>query len=329
MHNRYGDCYLKQAAWLENGDNPKHGTISCVHTVAAAARERTTRKFTEEFASDAKTAKKASRARCAASRCDLTPGSAALPVVVINLDKSKNRLAHIRAELAREGVTNWTRSAAVYGLDLNVSELVRQGVVHEQRPAKGNIGTALSHMKVWKRLAAGSYSADQVLVFEDDATLQPDFVMQTRRLLQLCHGLDYDMLMLGWYKHLTDASCQHAIPGRPEVRLLRCPSGLNTGTNAYILTKRGARRALEVLTPLRHTSKDIQLAGGSARLNWFGATQELAGHNWGMRSVRVYGLEGDVRARRPPPASRRAWAHRTAEGGRVRARRPAHARLAM
>ena len=102
------------------------------------------------------------------------PGGPDLPVIVMNLDRSTDRLANMTRMLARAGIANWTRHPATYGRTLKVSRLQQLGVVHpKQPPALGNIGTALTHMRVWTKLAAGAYGADRALIFEDDATLKP------------------------------------------------------------------------------------------------------------------------------------------------------------
>ncbi|KAL1496268.1 hypothetical protein AB1Y20_016231 [Prymnesium parvum] len=284
VHNRYSQCFPKREPSTHGAESAAHGTISCVKTSRAERLHAAIRGFSRGGGAAAPLPPR---------RCATAAGGERLPVVVLNLNGSARRLAKVARELEREGVHRWTRHAAVPARAVDLRRLAREGVVDRAHPpAKGNVAVALSHMQVWARLAAGAYGArvDAALVLEDDATLKPGFRRLVRQLLEATCDLDWDVLMLTWYRHLTQPHCVHALPGRPEVVLLRCSSGLITGTNAYLITRRGAQRAREVLRPLRRTSKDLQLGIHSEKLNWFGATTPAAGHDWSARSERVYGL---------------------------------------
>ncbi len=117
------------------------------------------------------------------------------------------------------------------------------------------------------------------------------------------------------YTHLTSVECRHAIPGHPFVLRLWCDGQgtINTGMNGYLISRRGAERALALLTPLQKNI-DIVLgevlrgdmrAPGSFELkvlkpqqgtDWRGGTDDPAffvHHMWGLDSVRVQGAEAD------------------------------------
>ncbi len=88
---------------------------------------------------------------------------------LINLDRSPERLDHMRGQFARIGC-DFTRVAAVDGTKMAEEDMVafRTGIPpseHIWYPAQ--IGIFLSHMECWRQIAAGSdlFAA----VFEDDA----------------------------------------------------------------------------------------------------------------------------------------------------------------
>ena len=94
---------------------------------------------------------------------------------VINLDRSVDRLAHMRAEFGRIGVP-FTRVPGVDGSAMSAAELKRFA---ERRTAvlpgkwlPGEVGCFRGHFSVWERIASGpdAYAA----VFEDDLHFAAD-----------------------------------------------------------------------------------------------------------------------------------------------------------
>ena len=76
------------------------------------------------------------------------------------------------------------------------------------------------------------------------------------------------------YDYLTHASAIHDVPGFPKIVLSAPPHKscgewqwcINTGLNGYIVSRRGAQKMLNLLTPLRMTI-DLQLGEMSEALN--------------------------------------------------------------
>src|SRR5262245_1473060 len=84
-----------------------------------------------------------------------------ISTVVINLDRSPDRLAHMTGEFARVGLA-FERFAAVDGADL--PESVRPyfcdaagEVVSPLRP--GEVGCYASHLCIWQRIISGQYGS--------------------------------------------------------------------------------------------------------------------------------------------------------------------------
>jgi len=84
--------------------------------------------------------------------------------LVINLDRSRDRLAHVTAEFARIGVA-FERVAAIDARDRPDLAEMPQGK-KQLRMADGEIACLLSHKRCWSMIAAGedAYGA----IFEDD-----------------------------------------------------------------------------------------------------------------------------------------------------------------
>jgi glycosyl transferase family 25 len=82
-----------------------------------------------------------------------------IPAIVINLDRSLDRLAHIKAEFARAGMA-FERFSAVDGCELpaGVKPYFCDATGRLVSPlTAGEIGCYASHLAIWQRIAAGRY----------------------------------------------------------------------------------------------------------------------------------------------------------------------------
>ena len=153
-----------------------------------------------------------------------------IPVFVINLDRSTDRLAHVRAEFAREGLT-FERFPAVDGTKLP-PELVPYFRGSPLRP--GEVGCYASHLSLWDRIAGRGGAA---LVCEDDISLPAGFAALLRSVL--------DEAPDGWdVIRLSSPTRRPVVPlcdldGRHKlVRYWREP----TLSGATLITPRGAHK---------------------------------------------------------------------------------------
>lgn len=97
-----------------------------------------------------------------------------LPAILINLDRSRDRLAHMEAEFARVDVgfsrlsgtdtRSWTAEEA--------DDFFRNRSFSPQERLPGDAGAFLSHRSAWRQNADGNSRA--VAVFEDDVHLAND-----------------------------------------------------------------------------------------------------------------------------------------------------------
>lgn len=182
-------------------------------------------------------------------------GGAALKAYLINLDRSEDRLAHMRAALGRAGVA-FERVAAVDGKALGEEAL--EDFRRARKAAKpegwlpGEIGCFLSHLEAWRRIAAGP--EPHAAVFEDDLHVAADL----GRLLDAPGWIppDADVVRLEANRPMRLA-CGRPIAAAPGRALYRALSG-SPGSAAYVLARRAAAWLAES-EPALHTGVDVCL----------------------------------------------------------------------
>ena len=177
-------------------------------------------------------------------------GGFLLKAYVINLDRSTDRLAHVRRELGGAGV-EFERITAVDGaaLDARVIEdfCSRRTAAKPDDWLPGEIGCFLSHREVWQRIAKGPdvWAA----VFEDDIHASPDL----GALLSSADWLpqDADIVRLEGNRSMR-LSAGRAIAVAPGRKVYRALSG-TAGSAAYIISARSAERLVNAPPETRAT----------------------------------------------------------------------------
>jgi GR25 family glycosyltransferase involved in LPS biosynthesis len=178
------------------------------------------------------------------------PARGGLSVRVINLDRRPDRLASFLAGLEKHAGPNMARRCrrfpAVDGTTIQMTDdlrlLFRNNDFADRR---GNIGCALSHLRLWREIADGSSAA--CLIFEDDAQVEPGFVDELRATVQAVDSIDADwhIVFLG-YVVWPDAGSD--TPVRTfDARV--CPMRWDRylgGTYCYLISKDGASRLVEL-----------------------------------------------------------------------------------
>src|SRR5262245_34702066 len=174
---------------------------------------------------------------------DGLPTTLPVPILVINLDRSTDRLRRMRAQTDRLGLS-FERFPAVDGTsipaDLAPYFCDASGRVISPL-APGEVGCYASHLALWRHLVASAVPA--ILVCEDDAVLPDD-------LAALVGGL-LPALPVGWdMVHLCRAPDRafHTITkldGRSLIRFSRVP----TTTVGYLISLAGATKLIEPVGP--------------------------------------------------------------------------------
>ena len=158
--------------------------------------------------------------------------------LVINLDRSRDRLAHVSAEFARIGIA-FERVVAIDARDRPDLAEMPQGK-KQLRMADGEIACLLSHKQCWSMIAAGedAYGA----IFEDDVV----FADKAGPLLAGAGWIpaDADIVKLETFFNRTVISRKRVACGHGffASRL----HAVHIGTAGYILSRQAARDLIEV-----------------------------------------------------------------------------------
>ncbi len=159
-------------------------------------------------------------------------------VYVINLDRSPDRLAHMRTQLERAGLT-FERAPGILGGELpaHLKPWFCGGEGRIVSPLKlGEIGCDAAHLAVHLKIAAGDY-APVALILEDDVTVSPDLASI------ICEALDqmpatWDILRLSNAPKRAYAPLADLGGNRQLVRYSKVPNS----AAAYLLSREGARK---------------------------------------------------------------------------------------
>jgi glycosyl transferase family 25 len=158
-------------------------------------------------------------------------------VLVINLDRSPDRLAKVDRQLKALSVS-YTRISGVDGRFLDPAlRTAPLGTERYFRPMEnGDYGTYQSHRLCWQRVV--DERLDWAIVLEDDAVLSPSFVDVPAAIERLPLEWDVVKLFNGWRKRRTWPLMK---AGPFEVVAY---DKIPAGTPGYVVSRRGAERLL-------------------------------------------------------------------------------------
>lgn len=166
--------------------------------------------------------------------------------IVINLDRSPQRLVAIGAQLDHLGLP-WQRVAAVDGRALSDAQRACLDAAsyrrkHGMEPSLGELGCYLSHHEAMGRLLESSALAG--LILEDDAKLLDSLPSVLAQLMGNAHR--WDMVKLSAVHSGTPVPVLSLVPGHAlAVMLSRC-----TGSSAYLVNRRAAQIYRDALLPM-------------------------------------------------------------------------------
>ena len=199
---------------------------------------------------------------------------------VINLDRRPDRLERFLAENDDRGI-EFTRYVGVDGPALDPAALRSALGVSSGAPlpyAASAAGCVLSHLLLWKRIAAGS---EPTTVCEDDAVLRADFAAHLNRVTP---KLSWDLILWGW--NFDSPVLLEGLPGiaatvqfdqgalRRNVEKFRQATGECVlvplrwayGTPCYSITPEGACKFLDVCQPLLSAERFATTSGSIPNL---------------------------------------------------------------
>ena len=169
-------------------------------------------------------------------------------IFVISLPGSTLRQQNITSQLERHHLS-FTWLVGINGRGLEES-LVHQLYSAERAKkeggrqlSRGEIGCALSHLKVYQKMLAEKL--ELVLVLEDDAALSENFASELR---QVCAGINWsetDLVLVSHIQKFTEWGARRVAHG---LRLVHPVTAYNG--NGYLITPQGARQLLATLQPV-------------------------------------------------------------------------------
>lgn len=172
--------------------------------------------------------------------------------LVINLDRSRDRLAHITAEFTRIGIA-FERIEAIDARNRPELDHIEQNVryTNRLRLTGGEIACLLSHRACWKIIASGD--APYVAIFEDDAV----FCADAGALLDNADWIppDTDIIKLETFFQKTMVG-RKRIPAGPGFSISRLLAD-HMGTGGYIISKQAASDLVEATREITGTVDDL------------------------------------------------------------------------
>jgi glycosyl transferase family 25 len=177
---------------------------------------------------------------------------------VINLARSRDRRAHITAELKKTGL-DYEIVTAVDGRELDLRD---PAIIDQSLPfiasalsgldvalAAGTAGCALSHLSVYRKIIADGW--DEALVLEDDVMLPAEINVLAEAVAAELSGAEVALLSFD-----SPEPCNMSPEGLthlPSARLLALPIDVSQprSTAAYIITREACERMVKCMPPVR------------------------------------------------------------------------------
>jgi glycosyl transferase family 25 len=174
---------------------------------------------------------------------------------VINLARSRDRRAHIIAQLERTGI-EYEIVTAVDGreLDLDDASLIDPAIFALTQFRAGTAGAALSHQSIYRKIIADGL--DRALVLEDDVTLPEDMGSLADAVAKQLVGAEVALLSYDAWEGCK-LSTEGSVP-LPAERLLALPIDISQPRSggAYIITREACERMLKNFPPVRVNPDD-------------------------------------------------------------------------
>ncbi len=207
-------------------------------------------------------------------------------IYTINLKESTQRLDYITQQFKNADL-RFNRFEAVNGNKIDIPELYKTGIVSAKWLKNGQIGVAMSHIKLWKHIKA-TCPTDYAIIFEDDVKIPKDF---RKKIINIQKELpsDWDMLFLG-----GTSVVGHKYSDNLVVAPTKCKTKnqYSTGMFAYMINKKCIDKLLEYATPLI-TAIDNQIKDKAiGELKVFSSNPAIVTHNYELFSDnnRISGL---------------------------------------
>lgn len=134
---------------------------------------------------------------------------------------------------------------------------------------EGIVGCALSHVELFKKLIY-SETHNWYLILEDDATFDPEFETYFKKYIKYLDGKDWDICFLG--NHISDMRRYNSMWSEEdtELKLIKDNSVFSNtmgGTHGYIISRKGAKKMMEILKVSFRNAIDTMMVKNYEKLN--------------------------------------------------------------
>jgi len=170
-----------------------------------------------------------------------------LEMFYINLDKRSDRKKIIERQ-TYDMPFDIKRISAVDGKDITLTQqhyLIFKGNDYNYRT--GIIGCALSHLSIWINFINGMYTADYLVIFEDDVVFLPHFEDDFSKVCNDTAVNEYDIVFI------SHAEKHKSIPNYQEKVYITRKNKQESfamsygGANAYIISRKGAQGMIDYI----------------------------------------------------------------------------------
>ena len=212
-------------------------------------------------------------------------------VLVINLDRDSKRYKSIKDQCKKANI-KFTKISAIDGKKLNINKLKESNILNLTKHSffnhnkngrdslKGSIGCALTHRKIWKKIAR---SNKETIILEDDVILPTNFWTKLNTYSNQIPN-DWDIIFIGGVRIYGNKLSKNIIKAKTTAN----NRWNNCGLYAYILNPRSAKKLLHIVNPINNYL-DIQMNRHYNKLNVYYVIPTLVKHNFEVPSTRNIG----------------------------------------
>ena len=176
-----------------------------------------------------------------------------MKVVVINLDKSTDRLLKIKTRLDELRV-DYERFPAIYGREINDIDAVSTFSCSNLLCNHGMIGCALSHIEVIKKFIQSD--DEYVCIMEDDIIIHDAFPRFLNDIETIYQNLNFDIVSL-FCLGICSFSDEITVGGYTFTKPI-----FPLSAACYVLSKKGARKILDIIGEKVNYHIDFTIATG-------------------------------------------------------------------
>ena len=170
-----------------------------------------------------------------------------MKVLVINLEKSKDRLAKITQNLWNLNI-QFERFNGIHGKDLDINTINKVTTFFGRTLLcnRGIIGCALSHIEIWKSFRDSN--DDFILISEDDVEYTTEFPELLNNIDNIYDKTEFDILSLNSSVGIQKSKSDTIYVNKYEI--LKPVFPLTTAS--YILSHKGVNKLLSMITSITY-----------------------------------------------------------------------------